>query len=386
MDWDVVVIGAGPAGCFTATEIARAGFKVLVIEEHENIGLPVQCSGLISPRAMELAGVDESIVMNNLKGMHVLSPLGADLYIKSDNILAHAVDRTAFDKALAAKAENAGAIITTGKKVERIERISGGFYLNASDIAIKTKLIIGADGVYSDVAAWLKLKSNNRKAVMFAADVKLKMPDTGLMSIFLGHNFAPGWFGWIIPINSDTCRVGTGYAFFRSDYSPRHYFQKLIDSYPQVFSGLEIIRYTGGIIPLNIMSKIYTSNAMLVGDAACQTKPISGGGIYLGLRGAQLCGKTAVEALRDGDLSEEKMSGYQKLWEKEMGDEIKTAMKLRESYLSIKDKDIDRIIRLLNKAKCHEMIIKNGDIDFPSQIAKKLISIIPWKDGIIRNV
>ncbi|MHB1152954.1 MAG: geranylgeranyl reductase family protein, partial [Eubacteriales bacterium] len=303
MDWDVIVIGAGPAGCFAATKIAKSNYKVLVIEEHQEIGRPIQCSGLISPRAFDLAGADKSTIINHLTGLRILSPLGADVQVKSGNVLALAIDRAAFDKELAEKAENAGVVLMKGLKAEGIERISGGFcitaaYKNKQKITITTKLMIGADGVGSEVAAWLGLKHDNRKAVMFAADVKLKNPDISLMSIFPGKNFAPGWFGWIIPLDYETCRVGTGYALVQPEYSPRRYFQQLADYYPQIFKDMKIIRYTGGTIPLGSMPMIYTSNAMLVGDAACQTKPISGGGIYMGLKGAQICAKTAVEALR----------------------------------------------------------------------------------------
>jgi hypothetical protein len=73
------------------------------------------------------------------------------------------------------------------------------------------------------------------------------------------------------------------------------------------------------------------------------------------------------------------------LWEKEMGEEINTAMRLRESFLNFKDKDIDLIIRFLNKTKCHKLILKNGDIDYPSRLAKKLISFSPWKNSILKD-
>lgn len=391
MDWDAVVIGAGPAGCFTAMQIAKSGYKVLIIEEHQQIGRPVQCSGLISPRAVQLAGVDKSLVINRLTELRVLSPLGSSLHVKSNRALALAIDRAAFDEDLALKAENAGAVLLKGIKAEAAERISGGFRLTASDknkknITVDTKIMIGADGVNSKVAEWLALKRNHSKAVMFAADVKLKNPDRGLISIFLGRDLAPGWFGWIIPLDSETCRIGTGYALVRPEYSPQHYFQLLTNHYPQIFKDYKMIRYTGGIVPLGLMPRIYASNSMLVGDAACQTKPISGGGIYMGLRGAQICGKTAVEALNEDNLSEEKMSSYQTLWEKEIAEEINSSMKLRESFLDFRDEDIDLIIRFLSRPKCQNLILKYGDIDYPSHIASKLISFSPWKNSLLKAV
>lgn len=387
MEWDVIVIGAGPAGCFTAMQIAPSGFKVLVIEEHQEIGWPVQCAGLISSRAMELAGVDKSVVINNLTGLRVFSPLSASLQVESGSDLALAINRTTFDQELASKAENTGAVLLRGLRVVGIERISGGYRLTAAgknkmNVTLDTKLLIGADGANSKVAKWLQLNHDNPKAVMYAADAELQCANTGLINIFLGQNLAPGWFGWIIPLDDKTCRIGTGFALVQPECPPKHYFQQLVNHYPHIFKDLKIIRYTGGTVPFGLMPKIYSSHAMLVGDAACQTKPISGGGIYMGLRGAQICGQIAVEALSEGNLSETRMSRYQKLWEKDLGEEIICAMTHRESFQDCSDEDIELVIRFLSKPLCQKLIIKYGDIDYPSHLAKKLFS--PWKSSLFK--
>lgn len=388
MEWDVTVIGAGPSGCFTAWQIALSGFKVLVIEEHQEIGLPVQCAGLISPRAMELAGIDKSVVINEFTGLHVFSPLGASLYLESNREVPLAINRTAFDQQIAAKAENAGAILVKGLKVDGIERISDGFRLTATDnnktVTMNTKMLIGADGAHSTVARWLELNCYNPYAVMYSVDAELKNSDTNLISVFLGQNIAPGWFGWHIPLDSKTCRIGTGYALVQPKYSAQHYFQELVNLYKQIFQDLKIIRCTGGTVPLGLMPKIYSPHAMLVGDAASQTKPISGGGIYMGLKGAQICGQVVVEALNEGDLSEIKLSRYQKLWEMEMGEEITCAMTHRECFMDFRDEDIELVIRFLNKPLCKKLILKYGDIDYPSHLAKKFLRLGPWRNSFFK--
>jgi digeranylgeranylglycerophospholipid reductase len=386
MEWDVIVVGAGPAGCFTAKRIALSGFKVLILEEHKEIGYPVQCAGLISPRAVELAGVDKNTVLNNLTGLSVYSPLGALFHVESSKDLALAIDRVKFDQELATQAENAGAVLMKGVKVNGITRITGGFILTVAGRSktISTKLLIGADGVNSSVAKWLQLSRNNLKAVMFAVDAQLQCADTNSIHIFLGQKLAPGWFGWMIPLDEKTCRIGTGYALIKPDYSPKHYFQELVDQNPLVFKDLKIIRYTSGIVPLGKMPRIYSANAMLVGDAACQTKPISGGGIYLGLKGAIACSQTAVEALREDNLTEAKMSSYQKLWDKEMKEERENAMRLRKSFLNFSDEDIDLVIRFLNKPRYYKLILKYGDIDYPSYLGKRLLNLVLRKNSLIK--
>lgn len=388
MEWDVIVIGAGPSGCFTAWQIALSGFKILVIEEHKEIGLPVQCAGLISPRALELAGIDKNVVINEFKGLHVFSPLGSSLYLERDREAPLAVNRTAFDQQLANKAENAGAVVVKDLKVEGINRITDGYRLTASDngkrITMDTKLLIGADGSHSRVAKWLNLSCDNPKAVMYSVDAELESSDTHSISVLLGRNIAPGWFGWIIPLDSKTCRIGTGYAFTQPDNSAEHYFQEMVRHFKQNFQGLKVIHCSGGTVPLGLMPKIYSPHAMLVGDAASQIKPISGGGIYMGLKGAQTCGQVAVEALNEGDLSEIKLSKYQKLWETEMGEEITCAMSHRQCFMDFSDEDIELMIRFLNKPLNKKLIVKYGDIDYPSQLAKKLLRLGPWRSGFLK--
>ncbi|TAH69110.1 MAG: NAD(P)/FAD-dependent oxidoreductase [Anaerolineaceae bacterium] len=386
MDWDVIVIGAGPAGCFTAKSIALSGFKVLILEEDQEIGFPVQCAGLISPRVIELAGVDNNTVLNKLKGISVYSPQGAQFNVVGSKDLALAIDRAKFDQELATKAENGGAVLMKGVKVVGATRIEGGFRLTVAEGSktISTKLLIGADGAKSSVSKWLGLSRDNLKAVMHAVDVQLKCADTSSISIFMGQKLAPGWFGWMIPLDEKTCRVGTGYALVKPAYSPRRYFQDLVDQFPQIFKDMKVIGHTGGIVPLGKISRIYAANAMLVGDAACQTKPISGGGIYMGLIGAILCSRTAVEALREDNLTEAKLSSYQKYWEKEMEKERVSAMKLRKSYLSFSDEDIDLVIRFLNKPKYQKLILKYGDLDYPSYLGNKLLNLVLRKESLIK--
>lgn len=389
MEWDVIVVGAGPSGCFTAELIANFGLKVLVLEEHEQVGEPVQCAGLISPRAMELAGALDNIVINKLTDLRVISPLGTNLCLKSslDHLLA--IDRVLFDRYLAAKAEKAGANLFTGARVTGLERIRGGFRVtvsrkNDTEIAMDTRLIIGADGTFSRVAKWLELKNINSRAVMFAADVELQCPEIHRIDVFLGRSLAPGWFGWVIPLDKKTCRVGSGFAMEKQGRSPEYFFQQMVNKHPQYFRGLKVLKYTSGTVPLGLMSKIYAPHAMLVGDAACQIKPISGGGIYMGLRGAQLCAQVAVKALLEDDFSEETLALYQVLWEKEMKEEIICGMRHRESFLNLSDEDMDYLIKFLNQPILQKIILKYGDIDYPSKLAQRLLSFKSWSQWFFK--
>ncbi len=389
MIYDTIVVGAGPSGCSAAERLATEGFSVLILEEHRKVGEPVQCAGLISPRTLQVSGVTEDVVINRLTGVRVFSPLGARLDICAGREHALAVDRAAFDRYLAERAQEAGAELLTGARVRDLQRTGTGYrvtaYISGNCTAFDARLVIGADGANSLVAKKLALPAGkNPRAVMYAADVELHREDTSLVDIFLGRQLAPGWFGWVIPLNKHLCRVGTGHAFCRRKHSPSYLFRNIIRSFPEHFRDMKIIRYTGGIVPMGLAPRIYAPHALLVGDAACQTKPISGGGIYLGLRGAQVCAAVAARALREDDLSEKKLARYQQLWEEEFAEEINCGVGHRQSYLRFSDSDIDQLLRFLDKPYWKSLILKHGDIDYPSWLARRLFSAGPWMQKFVR--
>jgi len=125
MEWDVVVVGAGPAGCSVAEKIAGAGFKVLILEENKRVGEPVQCSGLVSPRTLELAGFCGGYI-NYLKGALIHAPDGEVLDCRGSKTYAVAIDRAEFDRHLAEKAVGQGASLLLEARARAFSREKGG--------------------------------------------------------------------------------------------------------------------------------------------------------------------------------------------------------------------------------------------------------------------
>ncbi|MFZ5645020.1 MAG: geranylgeranyl reductase family protein [Bacillota bacterium] len=380
MLYDVVVVGGGPAGCFTAAEVAREGFKVLVLEEHKKIGEPVQCAGLVSPRTLNLVSAPQSLVIKEYRGARILSPLGGDLLINGDRVYAQAVDRGAFDRYLAGLASDAGAEIMTGCSVTGVDRRQDGFTVtvnsNSKRERIRCRLLIGADGVNSRVAKWLGLEPVKNKIYMYAGEFELSHENPPELTVLLGQTFAPGWFGWVIPLEGRAARVGVG--GMHRDKSPRQYLKGMIDKFPSIFKNFRELEYTGGAVPFGIMRKIYSSNALLVGDAAAQTKPISGGGIYTGLRGALICSRVAVRSLREENLGEKFLSEYQHLWDREFHSEFQSGLRHRETYSSMADDEVESLIQFLDRPYWRRLIAGHGDIDYPSWLARRLFKAGPW--------
>ena len=125
---------------------------------------------------------------------------------------------------------------------------------------------------------------------------------------------------------------------------------------------------------------------MLVGDAAAQVKPTSGGGIYPGLICATHCANTAIEALEKNDFSPSFLKKYQKNWEKEIGFELKIGMKFRKIFKNLSDKQFNNIVEKFQDPKIIETINKYGDIDYPSKLLKPLLKKTPFLIRLLPNI
>ncbi|HBC92896.1 MAG TPA: NAD(P)/FAD-dependent oxidoreductase [Pelotomaculum sp.] len=382
MNHDVIVIGGGPAGSETARLIAEKGYKVLVAEEHRKIGEPIQCAGLISLRTLQTAVMPVGIIINQINGAFVHSPGGEVLTVRDQGGYAFVIDRSKFDRVLSERAQSAGAEILTGTKAAVGEFFSGGASVKlksrGGESITKTRLLIGADGSKSHVARRIKAPEAEDVIRMCAAEVELKCLEKDMVHIFLGREIAPGWFGWVIPVDKKYARVGIGVS--GKGKQPISYFNRMVDTYPGIFKGMKIVRATGGVVPIGLLPRMYGERTLLVGDAACQTKPISGGGLYLGLLGAALCAKVATKALSKGNLSPEFLSEYQWLWEREVADEIQIALRHRNIFLTMSDKEMDQLIRFFSHPLWQSVISRYGDIDYPSRLAGKLIFARPWAE------
>jgi flavin-dependent dehydrogenase len=199
-----------------------------------------------------------------------------------------------------------------------------------------------------------------------------------VVDLFLGQSVAPGWFGWVIPAGEGTARIGAGSLPGRVGPHPRQTFEYLREIYPDIFRGLRIIRTTSGVVPVGLRNRTFGERSLLVGDAACHVKPISGGGLYLGLKAAGICAGVVVSALTTDDCSQAFLSRYQRSWEADIGPEIRCGLHHREVFLGMRDEEMDSIISFFNKPYWHRLILKYGDLDHHSVIAGKLALAPPW--------
>jgi geranylgeranyl reductase family protein len=384
VETEALVVGAGPAGSTFAHRLASAGHSVLLAEEHLRVGHPVQCAGLVSPRVVPMAGTD-AMVENEIRGAAIYSPRGRVLRFEAPEARALVLSRSRLDELLAERAARAGARVEAGWKF--LGLVPGGdagrpvAAFRTADGAraeVVAKLLVGADGVTSAVARAFHLRRPVEILPAYEAELPWPGLDPSRVEVYLGRELAPGLFGWAVPDGSGIARVGVA---VRADTgrTARDYYQALLRSLEARTGralGSPVSVVVAGI-PIGDVPRTEGDHVLLVGDAAGQVKPLSGGGIYTGMRSAEIAAEVSHGALVRGDLSSRGLAAYGRRWREELGEEFRRAWFLRRLFLRLSDEDFERILTLLEDEGLLSSIVAFGDIDFPTLTARELLARSP---------
>lgn len=379
--YDVAVVGGGPIGGYVAKNIADKGFQVALYEEHKEIGTPLKCAGLVSSRVLDfLDASKEEIVQNEIYGAHIHSPSGELLTIGGDRVHAFAINRPQFDKTIINDAKDRNVEIHLESKVTVAKKESNQIKLKIdqkeNEKQIKCSLLIGADGPHSSIRDTFQFPQPTEFLKGTGAEVTNTNLDQKFVEIFLGRDIAPGFFAWVIPINKEGSEARVGLCIDEnSKKTLKQCFTTLMKT--KQLRNATINRRIGGSIPLGPLSNTSQSNIMLIGDAAAQVKPTSGGGLYPGLLCAQYCSSVAVEALESNNITDRFLKKYHTLWSKKIGRELSLGMRFRAIFRNLQDKQLDKYIERLNEKEVINIICKHGDIDFPSNLVIPLLKKKP---------
>ncbi|AKB24978.1 Geranylgeranyl diphosphate reductase [Methanosarcina sp. MTP4] len=412
MNYDVVVVGAGPVGSTAARYAAIHGAKVLLVEEHASIGSPVGCTGLLSTRAVaecELRPSDE-FVFNSIRGAFVHAPDGQSLPIDGKQTKAYVVSRKNFDRTLATLAveegvelslrttavglENAGlehsGLEKAGLRAENEYKKENGrkegrkkdhpvklkVLRNGKPEVINAGVVIGADGVKSRIARYAGLGMPKRVLPGIQVEAPYASEDSAFVELFPGSH-APGFFAWTVPLNEKVSRIGLAVEpkMLGQGETPVSRLQKFLSSNPHVKAryGGGMLDFVVGGIPIGPPEKTSTDGVLVVGDAAGQAKPTSGGGVYPGALAAKIAGRVAAEAALEGNTGSGRLSEYDRLWRKTPGKELEIGMKVHDHIGKLEDRQLNELIASLNTPSILETITEYGDMDHPSVVLKKLM-------------
>ncbi len=286
---DVLVVGAGPAGASAAHRAAQAGASVLCVDRRQRVGEPVQCAEFV-PLPMLPYAQGRGVLQQAIRGMQTLLPSGQGHHSPFPGLM---IDRGAFDRALAGRAMEAGATLWTGAHFQSWDGSCAGIWRDGALRRVRPRLLVGADGPHSDVAKLLGAPPQpcvhtRQYTVPLANDY----PDT---DIFLADDY-PGGYGWLFPKGSvANLGVGADRSLARNLKTPlAALHQSMVD---RGIVRSEIIARTGGAIPVGGLRKIAWRNAVLVGDAAGLTHPITGAGIAAAVLSGECAGNAAADWL-----------------------------------------------------------------------------------------
>jgi flavin-dependent dehydrogenase len=247
---------------------------------------------------------------------------------------------------------------------------------NGNKIKTKSSILIGADGPHSKIRKIF----NFPEPAEFLKGIGAKAINTNLdpkyVEIFLGRNIAPGFFAWAIPTNDEGTEARIGLCIDRTSKNTlKKCFNNLLKH--KRLKNIKTSKYIAGTIPLGPLKRTTISNVFLVGDAAAQVKPTSGGGIYPGLLCAKHCISVTLDALEHCNFNNKILRKYHKLWTSEIGKELIFGMMFRKIIKNFDDNMMDKYLNKINNEKSIDIINKNGDIDYPSKLALPLIKKNP---------
>lgn len=354
---DCFVVGAGPAGSYAATALARQGFEVLLAEKRPEVGVPVRC-GEAAGSLQELSHflpLDDDWIAGPIDGARLFGPSGTCVLRRMPGIGTQ-LHRDKFDQALSRQAVTAGVELCTSLRVEGLGDFDGtGRSVTCRDLAhdtvetVHARLVLGADGVESFVGQWLGL----RKAFAIG-DVHsgLQYLLDGIpagerfIDLYAGHAIAPGGYAWVFPKQDGLANVGLGlHVKSKSQRSAKAY---LDDFVRERFPASRILGVVaGGVSGAHSLKSLVADGAALVGEAGHTNNPFSGGGIMNALESAEEAGDELGAALRQGDVSRARLARYQERWHRRVGRTNDLFFKLRKLFFTLDDREIDWAVESL---------------------------------------
>lgn len=389
---DVCVVGAGPAGCFAAFHLARVGYEVLVLEEHSVIGEPVDCSGVIGVEAFSSLGLPRSSQLDELRRIEVVAPSGATSVFDPQDVLAYLVDRAAFDRSLASLAEEAGARIERNSPVVELrvtrEGVTLGVKRSGATVEQFARAVVLASGPRYRFQEQLGMGRPSRYLATMQGEVAVERP--GVPKVFFGQSIAPGSFAWFLPVShGHQHRAKIGVSSTRHD-KVQGAFQRFVMRLGELgLLSQNGVTAKGWMIPIKPLPRTFSERVVAVGDAAGQTKPTTGGGLYYGLQCAQLAAETVEEGLRRGDLSARHLSNYERRWKGLLGSELRAALIFRRLIERLSDRDLDRLFGVVMSDGFSRLIARKAKFDWHRDVILGVSSkprfAIALAHGVVRS-
>jgi geranylgeranyl reductase family protein len=370
---DVIVIGAGPAGLLAARTLAAAGHDVLVLEEHDGVGVPVHCTGLLGMQAFDELDLPRHTILATTHAARFVAADGTSVLIDAERVNAAIVDRARFDQALADNSRAAGVEIRAGARVRRIDVDDEGVTVagdgpGASARARACVLACGASYRFNRA-----LGLGVPRTFVQSAQIEVPFDGPEQIEVHLGRNLAPAGFAWVVPFAREgrtfnrvglMCQTGAVARFAQFAASIGERYGAAAGDWPEPRLKL---------LPLAPVARTYASRVVAVGDAAGIVKPTTGGGIYYSLISGRIAGEVLSGALAEDDLSDARLRSYETRWRERLGTEIRIGLAFRTLVSRLNDRAIDALVELARVDGLVPLLKHTADFNWHSTSALALL-------------
>ncbi|HYC26845.1 MAG TPA: NAD(P)/FAD-dependent oxidoreductase, partial [Nitrososphaerales archaeon] len=341
----ILVAGGSIAGLAFATEASAGGAKVIVAEEHQQIGEPEKCDGLVSLRGLRSYGYlpAREVVQNDIVSAVVHSPGDRHFAVNASTLEVVVLHRSAYDRQVASMAQSKGAKILTSSRVSEVDQTPGGVTAKVGGEKVSSKLFVDATGP----------SSSPRRGILPAAkyEVQADWVKQAVVEVFLDAEKYPGFFAWVIPYGRHLAKVGAA-GVGMNPFSALDAF--LSDRPCTILRKVSAPIYIGGPA-----KKFVHGRKLLVGESAGQVKPTTAGGIMTSIGGAVCAAKWAKKALAKDDPG--LLDGYQPEWESRFAKEMNSMLRLRGVFEKMSNPDLEALVKALATPK---LILKLSQSDF----------------------
>ena len=364
--YDVIIVGAGPAGSYVAYELSSSGYNVAVFEQKNAPGLDICCTGIISTECFQSMDPGTAVILTEINSARFFSPSGKCLNLQTEKVQAYVANRPLLDKTIASKAQSQGAQYLFSSPVIDIIPRKDNIQVEASCFGdrkiFSARAVVLANG-FMPRLPW-KLGLGKIKNFLVGAQGEVEARNLDKPEIYFGQEIAPGAFAWLVPTGVGTS-TNKAHAGLLAISHARLHLQKFLNN---LFDQGRIIsrevKIEQKIIPVGTPSRSYGDRVLVVGDAAGQVKPTTGGGIYFGHLGAKIAAKVLDEALSSNNLTAAQLSRYQKRWKAKIGKELSLGYRARQAYIKLSDRQIEELFTALGSSGMAEALLRSDGFSF----------------------
>jgi len=342
---DVAIVGAGPGGLSCARRLAADGRSVIVFEEHDRVGAPVHCTGVLAEDVIASMQLPAEAVLNPLSTVRFVAPAGHSFDYTTATTEAVVIDREVFDSALARRANDAGAEIVRGGRVTAIDITADRVIVTLADREpVEARAVILACG--ANYAFQKRLGLGIPSTFLQSAQLELPAERLGDVEIHFGSEIAPKGFAWAVPVRRASgtfARIGV-----MADNDAGLYFSRMLARVRErwAVSVPETLSPRRRMLPLASVKRTYADRVLAVGDAAGLVKPTTGGGIYYSVISGEIAAEVLGKGLAAGDLSAAALREYEGCWRGRFQSEFTAQLALRFVAQRMRDADIDALFSL----------------------------------------